>query len=558
MPATINVTCPNCGNQMRASAEHIGKRGRCPSCKSLVEIAPSAGESHRRLYPATSQPAAGRRSSESTEAKGWLAGLIAVAVTVVLYAAIFFPLGSTHIGALFVKRGPIPYVITLFTCWGAALLVLKYLAVRKQRGYAELELELIPLEIGLQVAPENVDQFLDHLVGLPEEQRQAILTRRIQGALEHFKHRNSVPEVQEYLSSQAELDASGVDSGYTLLRAFIWAIPILGFIGTVMGISDAVSGLARTMPSTEAVAKDKNAAGDAKAAAPAGPARAAADESIGAKMMKGMSLVTDGLATAFDTTLLALVMAIVLLFPTEWLRKTEYRMLDRIEEFANESLLRRMSDEKQSDAESPEMVRDALEAAFQEHQRWLAQWQAQVAELGQVIGAEFEGAVMNVQDRLAESERERLARVNETAELIDKMFSQFGQTTGSWTRATEDVRQNLEASLETAAKLDSAVADSRERLEKMADKQGRLGNGDGVDNDALRDELRSALHDMKAEMQREVRQLTATAQEAVAARAAAESIPSRAEPPPTMATIEPAEPPRRSSLFGFFRRSPKR
>ena len=68
-------------------------------------------------------------------------------------------------------------------------------------------------------------------------QRESILGRHIQGALGRTRSRNSVPEVQEYLATQAEIDASSVDAGYTLLRAFIWAVPILGFIGTVMGIS---------------------------------------------------------------------------------------------------------------------------------------------------------------------------------------------------------------------------------------------------------------------------------------------------------------------------------
>ena len=43
------------------------------------------------------------------------------------------------------------------------------------------------------------------------------------------------------LKSQSEIDATMVDSSYVLIKVFIWAIPILGFIGTVLGISEAVS-----------------------------------------------------------------------------------------------------------------------------------------------------------------------------------------------------------------------------------------------------------------------------------------------------------------------------
>ena len=49
MAATITVVCPNCKHRMRASAEHIGRKGRCPQCKKLVEIVTSAEESVQTL-----------------------------------------------------------------------------------------------------------------------------------------------------------------------------------------------------------------------------------------------------------------------------------------------------------------------------------------------------------------------------------------------------------------------------------------------------------------------------------------------------------------------------
>lgn len=538
MAATITVVCPSCRNEMRASSDHIGKRGRCPSCKALVEIAPSEADSDRRVTSATHRSAdAGRRSSDTTDVKSWLAGLIAIATTAVLYLAVFLPTRGMFLGQLFMDRGPIPYIITLFSCWGAALLILKYVAVRKQRGFADLELEFIPLEIGLQVAPENVDQFIDHISDLPDDERQSILGHRIQGALEHFKHRNSVPEVQDYLSSQAELDASGVDSGYTLLRAFIWAIPILGFIGTVMGISEAVTGLKQAMPSGDSTVQNAPADNGADD----GAAANAADESIGQKMMQAMGQVTSGLSTAFDTTLLALVMAVLLLFPTESLRKSEYRMLDRIEEFTNESLLRRMSETKKLAGEAPQIVRDALQSAFQEHQRWLAQWQAQVQELGQVIGGEFENAVVNVQDQLVEFQQKQMEEVRGTAEMVRNAFEKFGETATTWESNTEASRRNLEQSLEVSAKLQEAVEANGKLLSQVTDAHApAAGNG-------LRDEIKAEFQNLKAELRQ-----TGTPSPTVVATSDSTEIPqvlSPAEP----SEVEPEPPKKRGGLFGLFR-----
>jgi predicted RNA-binding Zn-ribbon protein involved in translation (DUF1610 family) len=34
----IDFTCPECGNKLRASREHAGRKGTCPKCGKLVNI----------------------------------------------------------------------------------------------------------------------------------------------------------------------------------------------------------------------------------------------------------------------------------------------------------------------------------------------------------------------------------------------------------------------------------------------------------------------------------------------------------------------------------------
>ncbi|HUG92359.1 MAG TPA: MotA/TolQ/ExbB proton channel family protein [Planctomycetaceae bacterium] len=451
MAATITVVCPNCQYPLRAKVEHIGKKGKCPSCQSIVPIRPAAGEIAPATMATLQRAAVPAAASSRTDVPPWLSGLFGAAATVALYLAVFFPVRATLFGQLFLDRGIIPYLTTLVTCWGIAHLVMKHQAVRRERAVAELELKLIPLELGMQVNAENVDQFLDHISSLPPRDQRSILARRIRGALEHFKHRNSVPEVQEYLSSQAEIDASTVDSGYTLLRSFIWCVPILGFIGTVMGISNAVGGL---IPKGSA----EPAASTPADLEPSAPRGEQAQPAPADDLKQAMGTVTAGLSTAFDTTLLALSMAILLLFPTEALRKSEYGMLDRIEEFCNESLLRRMAETRGATADMPGVVRDALHSAFQEHQRWLAQWQAQVAQLGQVIGGDFEQAVARLQERLSEAESGRLAQLRDSARAIEELFAQFGEATRSWRESAEQSLRSVQASIAASERLGGALA----------------------------------------------------------------------------------------------------
>jgi biopolymer transport protein ExbB/TolQ len=469
MAATITIVCPHgdCRRPMRAAAEHVGKRARCPSCKRIIEIRPPEGEFPQIVQPTASRTRRGEQpAAAGTQANMWLAGIIGAAATTFLYLAIFVPLSHTGLGQFMLDRSWIQHSITLVTCWGLSLLVLKYLAVRRELGNAELELELIPLEIGLQITPDNVEQFLDHLGKLPPAQQHSILARRIKGALEHFKHRNSVPEVQGYLSTQAEIEASGVDSGYTLLRAFIWVCPILGFIGTVWGIGQAVTDLQKTMPAPAATAS----AEDPTQPPPAAP-KPPQGEDLTQKLLVGMKGVTEGLATAFDTTLLGLVCVVFLMFPCEILRKTEYAMLDRVEEFANESLLRRMAESQDGAAASgelPETVRRTLESAFKEHQRWLAQWQAQVSQLGQAIGADFETQFGTLQARLAQSEGARLESIQRAGRVVEEMFEQVVAATQSWQKSGGG---DLAGTMRQAEQLQQALAANTAVLHQVVSHQ---------------------------------------------------------------------------------------
>lgn len=437
MAAAITVVCPKCENRMRASSEHVGRQGRCPNCKALVDIQPVEDpQAYASLYPEsmTTGPARLATALAATDVPFWQVAALGTLVAAVLYGAVFVPLRDFHVGELFLARGVMPYITTLVTCWGLALLALKFRAVKKQMSYAERELEFIPLNIGVQITPTNVEQFLEHVAQLPAPQRFSILGRRIHGALDHFRSRNSVPEVQQYLTTQAEIDASQLDSGYTLLKAMIWAVPILGFIGTVMGISMAVTGL------DVSLAKDATSTG----------------------LLDGMKIVTAGLSEAFDTTLIALSMAILLLFPTESLRKSEYRMLDRIEAFTNESLLRRMSDKGRhpADDDLPDVVRDALDAAFQEHQRWLAQWQVQVGKLGESIGIDFAQGFDSLMARLDETVDMHARGFREAHSALDEIFRQAGEVSKARIDSEQSLMREFMQAGEYAQRLEKHMADN--------------------------------------------------------------------------------------------------
>jgi len=132
--------------------------------------------------------------------------------------------------------------------------------------------------------------------------------------MERVAGRADPRDVSTGLAERARLDSDVLDSSYTMLRVLVWAIPILGFIGTVLGISQAVSGFSESVGS-------------------------AANLEV---MRESIGSVTTGLGVAFDTTLLALVMSILIMFPLSALQKAEEELLAHCDRYCDRNLLNRL------------------------------------------------------------------------------------------------------------------------------------------------------------------------------------------------------------------------
>jgi len=95
---------------------------------------------------------------------------------------------------------------------------------------------------------------------------------------------------------------------FSLSRFMVWAIPIMGFIGTVWGISNGIAYFSDAMTSTNSVTD------------------------VSAMLKESLPLVTSSLATAFDTTLLALLLSIPLMMLMLSLEKNEEAYLIDLDE----------------------------------------------------------------------------------------------------------------------------------------------------------------------------------------------------------------------------------
>ena len=73
--------------------------------------------------------------------------------------------------------------------------------------------------------------------------RGTYLGRRICDALELVERKGSADSLDADLQHLSDQDGGRAHDSYGLVRIIIWAIPMLGFLGTVVGITDAIGGI---------------------------------------------------------------------------------------------------------------------------------------------------------------------------------------------------------------------------------------------------------------------------------------------------------------------------
>ncbi|MBW3596445.1 MAG: MotA/TolQ/ExbB proton channel family protein [Planctomycetes bacterium] len=201
----------------------------------------------------------------------------------------------------------VEYVEVAMFCIGLAALVIKLTGVLTQFPL----LDRIGLEAprGTALTVDDATRQIDLLEEAPPRVRTSYLGRRLREALESVERNRSAAGLDDELKYLADLDSARAHEGYALVRIVIWATPMLGFLGTVIGITLALGEL-----SPEALVKTPETA------------------------MEGLLA---GLSVAFDTTAVALSLSIVLMFAQFLIDRIETQLLEAVETRAREELIGR-------------------------------------------------------------------------------------------------------------------------------------------------------------------------------------------------------------------------
>jgi biopolymer transport protein ExbB/TolQ len=186
-----------------------------------------------------------------------------------------------------------------------AMLIIGYKAVLVRRERRLLERELIHVPEGIKVLPEDAKDYARQVEGLPREDKSMLVVRALQRTLDRFSATRSIRDAAETSRAVCESEADRLDSGLAMIRYIAWAIPAIGFIGTVRHIGDAL------LQANQAVTGD-------------------------------ISAVTSNLGIAFNATFVALLLTIILMFFLHQLQQSQEKFVHDTDHWIDHSLIRHM------------------------------------------------------------------------------------------------------------------------------------------------------------------------------------------------------------------------
>jgi len=139
-------------------------------------------------------------------------------------------------------KDPEQQVEIVFALWGLVILAQKLVQLRKERRlFAH---EFVRISPGERIIPElALDRYKEMKAAVDREPRwrERLLPECMLAALHRFHATNSIQDAANAIKERAEMAADQLDSSLSLVRYITWAIPAIGFIGTVRGIGLALA-----------------------------------------------------------------------------------------------------------------------------------------------------------------------------------------------------------------------------------------------------------------------------------------------------------------------------
>tara|TARA_Y100000588_G_scaffold237994_1_gene251708 strand:+ start:1696 stop:2976 length:1281 start_codon:yes stop_codon:yes gene_type:complete len=351
--------------------------------------------------------------------------------TGVFYLAIpYSPIASDLLNRYFCSH-PLEYATATLFFVGMAVLVMRatvcYRDMRASRGVGLPSQDDSPLEMGSLARATTLlglsSQWPDCRRGQRLAELCTFVTKRGGGA--------GLAEHGRFLADQA---AERLHESYSLVRTITWAVPILGFLGTVVGITMAIANVTPEQ----------------------------LDTSLGE--------VTDGLAVAFDTTALALTLSLLLVFASNATQRVEQSNLSGIESWSLREVAPLLAESEGSggplrnaEQQAARKMLAESEAAIQRQadlweqsleglrERWVDTLQRQTTEFESTLSQGLDQGLVDHDRKLEMLRKEWLGAchqvtdglVTQSDRFAESLSSGVGDCVTAINQATEAVRDQL-------------------------------------------------------------------------------------------------------------------
>lgn len=200
-------------------------------------------------------------------------------------------------------KDPEQEVELILWLWATVILTYKLVQVGRERSL--LRHDFIGVRQGERIIPEDaLDRYKELKTSVEGTPRwhDRLLPDFLLAALHRFQATNSVQDAASAVKERAELVADNLDSELSLIRYIAWAIPAVGFIGTVRGIGDALT------HAEEAIKGD-------------------------------LTGVISALGLAFNSTLVALILSMVLMYMLHMLQSRQEALILELQNYCREKLV---------------------------------------------------------------------------------------------------------------------------------------------------------------------------------------------------------------------------
>ncbi|MCX6250528.1 MAG: MotA/TolQ/ExbB proton channel family protein [Bacteroidetes bacterium] len=306
----------------------------------------------------------------------------------------------------------VPFFNMFIFFWSLTDLLIKEIRIIRLRKQLRHEyIRSLPDQIGgLNTIPE-----LYALSFFREDWKNKYYPSLVRLLLDNLVEQNNTQKSHEYFKHLTEIEANKSYNSYSLVKLMIWAMPILGFIGTVLGMGIAIGSFSGFLTGN-------------------------IDDISVVKVELGK--IATGLAYAFDKTLLCLSTAFITMILTTIIQKQEDMLMIRFEKLGLNILSAYKSgaqqpvviseeqlvndDATEHKAETVSRLLDTFSSSLNELIKKLDAPQARVEEVG-LKATEFFKQISETGRKLNEQIDNSLSRQNSAIEQMDDINEKIHQ-----------------------------------------------------------------------------------------------------------------------------------